>query len=242
MDWNRAIEKNREALKQVLASLVAMAACLGGGPTLPRRLHRAILRLLRPAESAVRRLVVVAARDLVPPPPRPRAPAGPRPHSVFLKRPGGTGILLPRGMKPPGWRPRSGTFSLSLVEPLKRFRPPRVRQVSVPRIIVPFVTVPFPVPPRRLPMPDDPLDARRLTQRLDALARVLGDLPAAALKLARWRARGEAARRQHRPARIWPLRPGRAPGAVRRPTHDVHDILAVLQGLAFWVREELDTS
>jgi hypothetical protein len=49
VDWNRAIEKNREALKQVLASLVAMAACLGGGPTLPRRLHRAILRPLRPA-------------------------------------------------------------------------------------------------------------------------------------------------------------------------------------------------
>ena len=41
MDWNAAIEKNREALKRVLTMLVAMA---GVRPTLPRHLHRAVLR------------------------------------------------------------------------------------------------------------------------------------------------------------------------------------------------------
>jgi hypothetical protein len=61
MDWNAAIEKNREALKRVLTMLVAMAG-LAGGATLPRHLHRAVLRLLRPAEAAARRLVIVAAR------------------------------------------------------------------------------------------------------------------------------------------------------------------------------------
>ncbi len=116
MDWNAAIEKNREALKRIVAMLVAMAG-LGGAaaftsplrggrreasdggdaeittptrqsddcrpplkgevetvPTLPRHLHRAVLRLLRPAESAARRLVIVMARGLVVtlPPPRPR--------------------------------------------------------------------------------------------------------------------------------------------------------------------------
>ena len=116
MDWNLAIERNTEALKRILAALVAMAglgAALtsplrGGrpspdgrvgvicgtepppdasrrpprkgevkpGPTLSRHLHTAVLRLLRPAESAVRRLVIVAARGLVVtlPPPRPRKP------------------------------------------------------------------------------------------------------------------------------------------------------------------------
>ena len=106
MDWNLAIEKNREALKRILAMLVAMAGIAGGAAftsplwggrrssdrrvgviaapqpppdasrrpplkgevkpafTLPRHLHRAILRLLRPAESAVRRLIVVTARGL----------------------------------------------------------------------------------------------------------------------------------------------------------------------------------
>jgi hypothetical protein len=65
MDWNAAIERNREALKRVLAMLVAMAELAGVRPTLPRHLHRAVLRLLRPAEAAARRLVIVAARGMV---------------------------------------------------------------------------------------------------------------------------------------------------------------------------------
>src|SRR5690606_30321305 len=42
--------------------------------TLPRHLHRAVLRLLRPAEAAARRLIVLAAREIVVtlPPARPR--------------------------------------------------------------------------------------------------------------------------------------------------------------------------
>src|SRR5690606_30038796 len=65
MDWDAAIEKNREALKRVLAGLLAMVGVAGVLPaTLPRRLHRTVLRLLRPAESAARRLVIVAARGL----------------------------------------------------------------------------------------------------------------------------------------------------------------------------------
>ena len=76
MDGTQAIERNREALKRILAGVIAMAslpvlrACgdagiAGGRPTLPRRLHRAILRLLRPAEAAARRLIIAAARGLV---------------------------------------------------------------------------------------------------------------------------------------------------------------------------------
>ncbi len=49
--------------------------------TLPRHLHRLILRLLRPAESAARRLIIVMARALVvaPVPPRRRKPRRARP-------------------------------------------------------------------------------------------------------------------------------------------------------------------
>ena len=103
MDWNLAIERNTEALKRILAALVAMAE-LGGqftffprkgalpqGPalaeksklspasTLPRHLHTAVLRLLRPAEAAVRRLIIVAARSVVVPPPPPRSAWSPSP-------------------------------------------------------------------------------------------------------------------------------------------------------------------
>jgi hypothetical protein len=108
MDWNAAIEKNREALKRVLAMLVAMAglgqSAIGSRqsgsaqaadgltdcplptadcrPTLPRHLRLAVLRLLRPAEAAARRLIIAAARGMVVtvPPERPRGP-GPK-HST----------------------------------------------------------------------------------------------------------------------------------------------------------------
>ena len=136
MDWTLAIEKNREALRRILAMLVAMAGVAGGAgftsplrggrwssdhrvgviaapqpppdasrrpplkgevnpaPTLPRHLHRAILRLLRPAESAVRRLVIVVARGLELPAPRQRKA---KPGQTSLAKPGGTGILMPSG-------------------------------------------------------------------------------------------------------------------------------------------------
>ena len=79
MDWARAIERNSEALKAIVAALFVM---LGSQAVarLPRPLHRAVLSVLRPAESAVRRLIVIAARGLVAKPaaarPMPQGPIG----------------------------------------------------------------------------------------------------------------------------------------------------------------------
>ena len=67
MDWDLAIKRNSEALKGIIAELFAMLG-LDDDITLSRishPLHRAVLRVLRPAESAVRRLIVIAARGLV---------------------------------------------------------------------------------------------------------------------------------------------------------------------------------
>jgi hypothetical protein len=121
MDWNAAIEKNREALKGVLAMLVGMAALpvlracgdvgiSGGGgffdlracgvaATLPRHLHRAVLRLLRPAEAAARRLIIVAARGIVVALP-PARPYKPKPTAI-LRNGVGTGIVMPRNVPHP---------------------------------------------------------------------------------------------------------------------------------------------
>ncbi len=67
INWDRAIARNREALPRILAALFAMAGLAGGEAvaTLPRHLRNHILRLLRAAESAVRRLIIIAARDVV---------------------------------------------------------------------------------------------------------------------------------------------------------------------------------
>jgi hypothetical protein len=240
MDWNLAIERNSEALKRILAMLIAMAALTGDtGNTLPRHLHRAILRLVRPAESAVRRLIIVMARGLAVTlaPPLPRKV---KPSPTFLRKPGGTGILMPRGCRsgaPPAPRP----LALPLLDPLRRsFRPRRPVANGIPRISLPGVTVPSPIAPRLPPAPDDLLNATRLALRLQALGAALNDLPAQATRFARWRARKQAGRTR----RAWPLRPGRPPGQrpTRRRTHEVHEILHDLHGLAFDVLEHPDTS
>ncbi|MEQ9018480.1 MAG: hypothetical protein RLO47_06005 [Nitratireductor sp.] len=233
MDWQAAIDKHRNALRRVLAALVAMAglgdshpplACRPSPPqgerkagiTLPRHRHRAVLRLLRPAEAAVRRLIIVAARGLVVPPPAPR-PQKPKPAPTVLRRPGGTGVWIRRGFSHPsgrtipppltlvgrggdanpdcglalgaGLRPPPRRLALPLFDPTRRLpRPARPAQSIVPRIWVPGAATPFPVPERRPPSRHDPLDATRLTLRLEALAATLDDLPAAARRFARWRA------------------------------------------------------
>ncbi|MEO4000775.1 hypothetical protein [Mesorhizobium sp. CAU 1732] len=263
MDWKAAIETNRQALKRVLVTLVAMAGITGGGAdrTLPRHLHRAVLRLLRPAEAAVRRLVIVAARDMDPPPTPKATPPAPVVHRKPVAHP---------GMAP---KTPARTLTLPLFDPLPRWRGRRrPTALGVPRIRVPGFSAPSMVALRHPPRADDPVDAARLTLRLQALGRALDDLPAHARRFARWRANHDAAATQNRnhdaaldppfcgkgrqavPAerrvarrgagvrRVWPLRPGRPPGWQKRPTHEVHDALATLHGLALWAMEPPDTS
>ena len=82
MDWARAIERNSEALVGIVEALFAMLGLVGSDTVgrIPQSLHSAVLRILRPAESAVRRLVVIAARGLivkaVPARPMPALPIG----------------------------------------------------------------------------------------------------------------------------------------------------------------------
>ena len=205
-------------------------------PTLPRHLHRAILRLLRAAESAARRLVIVMARGVRLAPPRQRAA---RPRPAVLRNGFGTGILVPPGARPV-LRPRPGTLSLPLLDPLRPFRARRPVATGVPRISVPGVTAPSPITRRQPPAPDDPIDATRLALRLGALGAALDDLPGQARRFARWRGLKQAGRTR----RAWPLRPGRAPGQrpAGRRRHAVYDILTDLQGLALEALAHPDTS
>lgn len=216
MDWNVAIEMNREALKRVLASLVAMAGFASvsslrgdandaGPASLPRHLHRMVLRLLRPAEAAARRLVIVAARGIVVAPSPPRlckAQSEAKAAPLFVR----DGIVPPIGMHPdtgrqvvrPAVPPHARAFSL--FDPL---RPPFRRRPTpsgVPRIWAPGCRDPVAIPARKPPMPDDPIDAARLGLRLAALASALDDLPRHAVRFARWRNRAAAGTQNEDPA------------------------------------------
>jgi hypothetical protein len=183
---------------------------------LPRPLHRAVLRVLRPAESAVRRLIVIAARGLKVKP----APSRP----------------MPQGPIERGGRQR---LAFRLFDPRKRFAPqhreagPRAQ----PRIHIfgsdPRVTALWPAPaPRAVaaaPPDNGHIDASRLCLRLEALKLALDDLPRQARRLVRLRAK-----REKLPSLRFksPLRPGRPPGHRRIPVHEVDHLLAECHGLA----------
>ena len=64
MDWELAIDRNKQALAMIIAGLVDLVALVDGAGSLPRPLHRFICRDLRPAESALRRLIVIVAAQM----------------------------------------------------------------------------------------------------------------------------------------------------------------------------------
>jgi hypothetical protein len=213
MDWARAIERNSEALKAIVAALFVM---LGSATLarLPRPLHRAVLRVLRPAESAARRLIVIAAQGLT------AKPAAARPM-------------------PPGPIKRGGRHRLSfqLFDPRKRFalQPRRTGPRAQPRIHIfgsdPLVAALWSSQPSAAPAPPDDghVDGRRLSLRLQALKLALDDLPRQARRLARL-----TAKRDKLPSLKLksPLRPGRPPGHRKKPVHEVDHVLAECHGLA----------
>ena len=217
MDWARAIERNSEALKGIVEALFAMLGLAGEATRLriPHSLHRAVLRVLRPAESAVRRLIVIAARGLV----VKLAPSRP-----MLAGPIGKG----GGNRPP---------SFQLFDPRKNFAELRQHRRKFmrnpPRIhFFPYDTLRPASPPAAgpAPPPDGLVNAERLRRRLQALKLALEDLPRQARRLARWRAKRD---NMQSPKFKSPLRPGPPPGYRRKPVHEVDEVLIECHGLAF---------
>ena len=219
MDWDLAIKRNSKALKGIIEVLFALLGLDGtdAASRIPRSLHSAVLGVLRPTESAVRRLIVVAARNVV--------------VKLAPSRPMPAGKVIGKG---------SGKSSLSfqLFDPLKRPKPirvmksrrlePRIHILDYdPRICALFPTPrPVVVPP---PPPDGLASAARLHRRLSALKSALEDLPRQAKRLVRWQQRQKAS---PWPKSTSPLRTGHPPGYRRRPIHEVDEVLADCDFLA----------
>jgi hypothetical protein len=220
MDWDLAIERNREPLLRIVATLFAMIGLTEAGAVerLSRPVYRAVLLVLRPAEAAVRRLVIVAARGMVVKP----SPVRSAPVGLTIAGTGGARV------------------SFQLYDPRRRFdgsndrrypvSQPRIRFIDVafdPRI--PLFRQPQPAPAAQASQEDDTVNAKPLCRRLAAIKRALDDLPRQARRFARWRARPIEARR---PRFSTPLRLGSPPGRRSRPTHEVHEILNECHWLA----------
>ena len=225
MYWAGAIEVNSAALKAIVATIFAMLG-LGSADTPSRisiSLHRAALRLLGPAESAVRRLIVVAALGLV------VKLAPPRP---MLVRPVSKG--KPRGI------------SFQLFDPRKNFNrrrrkgkklTPRIHFFSCDPTVAAIWQSQRPSPPPA-PPPDGLINSARLTRRLQAITSALENLPRQALRLARRRLRREKVQSLKFKS---PLRPGPPPGHRRKKTHEVDELLTECHALACYAMKP-DTS
>jgi hypothetical protein len=229
IDWQGAVEHNRAALLRIVAVLFAYAGLdEGGADFVPRRVWRMILRLLRPAESAARRLIVVAARriEVAPPKPRPEKPL------TGIERLVAAGVLTFHEVN----------LGLACAP---RSEPAAVPEKSAPRVPAFRLTD----PPRRFdtrdwdglrPFPKDGFDladadeevsARPLCRRLRALKHALDDLDTHAKRLARREARAGLAANpvKYRPP---PLRLGHPPGHRRLASHAVDDVLRECHALA----------
>ena len=211
MDWTLAISRNRDQLRQIVLALFALANMRVGGSlfTLRRDVFSAIMLVLRPAESAVRRLIVIAAHGLVI---QPRPLAGEVP-----------GIAGRRGLFPK-------TRAFKLFDPLKSFdmedfwdEAQRMHEHAL-RLLDPASGFTI--------IDTTPIDATHIAQRLNALMRALDNLPAQARRLVRWQAKRDAAIKACKPTRLSPMRPGLPPGWRERRLHEVDDVLRECHGLA----------
>ena len=173
MDWDHAIRRNSEVLAGIVADLFVMLGLVTLTDTvsrLPWPTYRAVLRVLRPAESALRRLIVVAARGLAVKP--------------MVSRPG-----KPRGQQSQGKRGILRVPSFQLFDPQPRIMLPRRRN---PKRVVPrihffntdgeFITIWPPIRPAKAPArpksADGMVNAARVIRRLEALESALADIAA----------------------------------------------------------------
>ena len=213
-----SIDLHTTALVRIVAGLFALLGLTEGAvlARIPKELHRSIIRILRPAESAARRMIVVLAQamNVKAAPPR-RKPVGIIPAGQGKSRP-----------------------AFRLFEPGHRFLAQKIKPKAGPRPRPritffgdgEYRTISLSREAKAKPPADGKADPAHLALRLEALKAALGDLPRQAQRLAR-----ALARRPNIPRlKIrQPLRPGYAPGyRRRRPYLEVDQVLHECDWLA----------
>ena len=230
MDWTLAIKCNRDQLKDIVLGLFALAKMRVGGSlfALPRSTLAAIMLVLRPAESAVRRLIVIAAHGLA---------LKPQPFRTFV-------ILGPRPEDPvSAMHPGIGRArAFKLFDPLKTFDPEDFWDNDQVTYESGYGLTASASHSHDTSLDHTPINATQIGARLNALMRALDDLPRQARRLARWQAKRDAALKAHRPARMSPMRPGLPPGWRERRIHEIDTVLRECHGLANDLLNAPDTS
>jgi hypothetical protein len=196
---DRAIARQSRKLHKVFLSLSAMADLYTDGRIavpLTRATRNAILRLLRPAEAALCRLIVLVMNNMFAREGR-SAPSWPEARFSHSK-------LDQLARRMPSFSAGRSLLGIQFLKPSRR------SSLTGPRIVQPFDSASAPflmrrlrdtsVPAPRFPAPrapsacarqspDDPVSARALFKRICALRHALQNLPYQARRLARWQMR-----------------------------------------------------
>ncbi len=223
MDWPLAIDKNREKLISIIVALMASLGLVDGGKltTLPFYLYRKALLILRPAEAAVRRLIMMAAYEM-------KLCGFNLPPRGEVVRRTGEGELRRKNGAETGWH----NPSFNLIDPLKPFTEEAPDYSEFGQSFTEGDG-----PSDRTPTP-----AASLGRRILALKRALDTIEKQARRLTRWYALRDQALAQNHPHRLSPLRPGFPPGYRRKPRHEIEEVLLDCHSLAQYARERRDSS
>jgi hypothetical protein len=247
LDWQLAIHRNREALTTIIVALInslglasltsrlwgPQAGETRGSPrtavrrtgegqfaiTLPHHIYTRALAILRPAESAVRRLIMIAALQLGSIKFRTRPQQDRHPNFASFG---------------PSNADRIPAFNL--IDPLKSF------SEETPDFEVLGTGYHQFRDDQTTPSSTTRICAITLSRRLLALKHALETLPKQAKRLARWYAARDAALQNFRPHRLSPLRPGTPVGLPKSKRSEVQEVLLECHLLAIYARDQHDSS
>lgn len=217
MDWQLVIDRNREALLILLVALMASLGLKSGGrlTMLPHYLVTRALRIIRPAESALRRLIMIAALTLTA-----QASGCTKPRTTsadFVRR-------------NPRLEPSLPTFEL--IDPLKSFGEEAPDYSTFGR-----AEGDDPEHVDRTPIP-----AAALGRRLLALKLALDSIPTQAKRLARWYQQRDVALKRNQPHRVSPLRPGPPPASHSKKRSEMDKLVSECHSMAIYARDWRDSS
>ncbi|MGL4489064.1 MAG: hypothetical protein ACRCU5_06430 [Rhizobiaceae bacterium] len=224
MNWQVAIDRNRDALLSIIIALMKSLGLAHGGKltTLPFYLYRKTLYILRPAEAAVRRLIIMAAYEM-----ELRGFNLARLRERGLAKRGGEGVSRTEYKEDTG----SHGISFRLFDPLKTFteEAPDYSEFG-PSFNEEYGST-----------DKTPTPAASLGRRLLALKYALDNMSRQARRLTRWYAMRDQALAQNHPHRLSPLRPGFPPGYRKRPVNPIEEVLLDCHSLAQFARERRDS-
>ncbi|MEM0899400.1 MAG: hypothetical protein AAGI92_05560 [Pseudomonadota bacterium] len=217
-DWAFAVKRQRDAFRVVVAMLASMVGLVDGDLPprdeifpLPRRVHTQLLQLLRPAESALRRLIFVYALGAL---------ERMRPGSGVVKE----AAPLPDFSKFNAAREGGSASKFPLIDPRKDFS-------YLWRDEEAGVASPSNAPTHEIEKPISPVLVMR---RVAALAHAYETMPKQAKRMAHWLRAMNGPRSDDvtLPPKLHPIRPGAAPGYTEKPANEADDLLCECEHIA----------